>query len=77
MAGYTGSGFGLCLGLVWVLLTKDFYKIRGQNVNKKTRITCIIADISSLMSQCGHGQIHYFFPASTPAPSSTHRPTLL
>lgn len=48
VAGYTGSGFALCLGSFWVLQRRDTLEKRGKNKRQKNKgVTCKIADISS------------------------------
>lgn len=49
-AGYTGSGFGLCLG--WLGCYRDFDTLQKKKTKKTNKgITCKIADISSWTSQ--------------------------
>lgn len=65
---------GISAGLVRVLLKRlQQQKKRWKTVQKKNKgVTCKIADISSSMSQCGHGQNHLHFccPCFKPVTSS-------
>lgn len=64
MAGYTGSYRHFC-GVGLGATIKDFFNKKNmKNCPRNKGITCKIADISSLMSQCGHGQNHLSFYCS-------------